>query len=291
MKIEFTFHVSHLHGVDLMRLSVRQQRISHSCSVPAIYQCITVRLFYNLHHTGEVGSFCNRIGTQAYSCNSRSSNMQQGRTDCMGKPRAISWPSDNDTSFIGSIGKLFGDGGLIQILTGSEVYADATVSSMLQGKQYSRGLRGIRLAHEALTQLFLSSAEMFATNKSLLWFDDDTMQLIRNLENAFKLKSAEACIALCEEIEIKISPLIMETIERFKQKGREMSVTFQLWLNCLEAGDILLKLLRADHTADFEMHLDAVYNTIPYFFMAGCTNYARYLSGTSVAFRDAWSRE
>jgi len=80
---------------------------------------------------------------------------------------------------------------------------------------------------------------MFAMNKSLPWFDDATMQLIRNLENAFKLKSSEACIALCKEIEMKISPLVTETIERFKQKGREMSATFRFWLNFLEAGDIL----------------------------------------------------
>ena len=90
-------------------------------------------------------------------------------------------------AFIECIEKLFGDSGLIQILTASDVYADATVNSMLQGKQYSRGLQRIRLVHEALTQLFLSSLEMFAMNKSLPWFDDGTMQLIRNLENAFKL--------------------------------------------------------------------------------------------------------
>jgi len=37
-----------------------------------------------------------------------------------------------------------------------------------------------------------------------------------------------------------------------------MSATFWFWLSFLEAGDILLKLLRADHAADFEMHLDQV---------------------------------
>ena len=78
---------------------------------------------------------------------------------------------------------------------------------------------------------------------------------------------ARTCpVALCKEIEMKISPLVTETIESFKQKGREMSATFRFSLNFLEAGDILLKLLRADREADFEMHLDAVYNTIPYFF-------------------------
>jgi len=41
-------------------------------------------------------------------------------------------------SFIASIGKLFSDCGLHSMLTGSEVYADASVTLMLQGKQYAR---------------------------------------------------------------------------------------------------------------------------------------------------------
>ena len=38
-------------------------------------------------------------------------------------------------AFLVSIGKIFGDGGLQNILTSSDVYAAATVNQMLQGKQ------------------------------------------------------------------------------------------------------------------------------------------------------------
>ena len=65
-------------------------------------------------------------------------------------------------AFIASIGKLFGDGGLNHILAASDVYAYGTATSLLQGKQYSKGMNGIRLVHEALSHLFLSSVEMFA---------------------------------------------------------------------------------------------------------------------------------
>ena len=70
-------------------------------------------------------------------------------------------------AFIASIGKLFSDGGLHNMMTASEVYADASVSLMLQGKQYARGIRGIRLVHEALFHLFLSAAETFAMKKQV----------------------------------------------------------------------------------------------------------------------------
>ena len=62
-------------------------------------------------------------------------------------------------AFIASIWKLFSDDGLHNM---EEMYADASVSLMLQGKQYARCIRGIRLVHEALFHLFLSAAETFA---------------------------------------------------------------------------------------------------------------------------------
>ena len=99
---------------------------------------------------------------------------------------------------IASIGKLFSDGGLHNMLTVSEVYADASVSLMLQGKQYARGIRRIRLVHEALFHLFLSAAETFAMKNKLPWMDDETTHFIRDLENTFKKQSPEACTAVCQ---------------------------------------------------------------------------------------------
>ena len=37
-----------------------------------------------------------------------------------------------------------------------------------------------------------------------------------------------------------------------------------------------MKLIRADREADFELHLEAVEEVIPYFFLTGRINYARY---------------
>ena len=55
-------------------------------------------------------------------------------------------------AFIASIGKLFGDGGLLQLLTVTGVYADSTARLMLQGKQIARAVRGIKLVLEALSR-------------------------------------------------------------------------------------------------------------------------------------------
>lgn len=71
-------------------------------------------------------------------------------------------------SFIASIGYIFGDGGLALILTETGVYAENSCKMMLEGKQYSRAIRGITLAADALFRLFLKS--LFE------WCDDPQIQ-------------------------------------------------------------------------------------------------------------------
>ena len=60
-------------------------------------------------------------------------------------------------TFLASIGKLYSDGGLLAILTDSDVYDQATARLMLQGKQYSRGVRGMKLVLEALHRLYFNA--------------------------------------------------------------------------------------------------------------------------------------
>ena len=165
--------------------------------------------------------------------------------------------------------------GLHNILTSSDVYAAATANQMLQGKQYARGIRGVRLAHEALSHMFLTSAEAFATKNSLPWLTDETKQLVHNLEQSFKSKDATACDTIFQKAEDMIPQSVLNTIALFRKEGRQHSTTFAYWDSFLESGNILLRLLRADREANFPMHIQAVIDIVPYFILAGRINYAR----------------
>ena len=66
------------------------------------------------------------------------------------------------------------------------------------------------------------------------------------------------------------------TIDLFRKEGRQCSRTFGFWDSFLESGNLLLRLLRADREANFLMHIQAVTETVPYFFLAGRINYAQY---------------
>ena len=90
------------------------------------------------------------------------------------------------------------------------------------------------------------------------------------------MQSPEACPAVCQEIDIRLSSSLLSTMKKVKDTGREHSATFRYWISFLDAGDTLLKLLRADREAYFEIHLTGVLEGIPYIFLAGRSNYAQY---------------
>ena len=75
------------------------------------------------------------------------------------------------------------------------------------------------------------------------------------------------CAAACHE------DSVLHTIALFWKEGRQRSATFAYWDSFLEADDTLLRLLRADREANFLMHIEAIKETVPYFVLAGRTNY------------------
>lgn len=60
-------------------------------------------------------------------------------------------------TFIACIDKIWGAWGLDDLLVESNVCAESTVNLMLAGKQFHRAVRGITIAYECVTQLWLAA--------------------------------------------------------------------------------------------------------------------------------------
>jgi hypothetical protein len=179
-------------------------------------------------------------------------------------------------AFLASIGRLYGDAGLLALLTDSDVYAEATARQMLQGKQYARGIRGMKLVSEALFRNFFTSFE--------LWLKDQNMDLqlsvcidkVRDLQNAIHTRDQELD-SLIEHFEENVLPNIEEALEKFRRVGRDSSETFTFWVTFLDGIDILLRILRAERSADFQLHINATCEAVPWFWAAGRSTYAKYV--------------
>ena len=89
-------------------------------------------------------------------------------------------------AYIASIGKLYGDGGLLSMLVNSDVYAPVTVRLMLEGKQVSRGNRGMKLMLEALYRLYQEAFWAWVQQRDQTDLRRNDMdKLVRDIQQAF----------------------------------------------------------------------------------------------------------
>ena len=180
-------------------------------------------------------------------------------------------------SFLGSIGHLYRDGGLLTLLTESELYAAATAQQILQGHQYSRGLRAILLVHEALFRIFMTAMESWLNMKGNSLGAHTFNIKLQKLSEAFDAKDQAAAMDLVEDLEKEDFSTFQNAIEHFKEAGCKQSETFALWSHFLDAGGILMRLLRAEREGNFHLHLSAMCETIPWLWAAGRNTYAKYI--------------
>ncbi|CAH1174169.1 unnamed protein product [Phaedon cochleariae] len=178
-------------------------------------------------------------------------------------------------AFIASIGHIFGDGGLINILVESGVYAEGTCRQMLQGKQLNRALRGITLVSDVLSRLFFKALNAWMIEKKMPSLDDSTRERLLNLETIINISSPPS------EIKTLVNSFLNDSdwpgvMEEFIEFGCQQSATFKYWWSFIDAANILLKLQRAERNADFSLHLEAVKETLTYLKAGGRNNYAKY---------------
>jgi len=183
-------------------------------------------------------------------------------------------------AYFASIGKLYGDGGLLSILVDSDVYAPTTARLMLQGKQVSRGNRGMKLVLEALYRLYQEAFWAWIQQRDHIDLRREDMDnLVRNIQQAFKSGDNESARLLTEQLETEHIMTLQALQQEFTAAGRTQSATFAYWDTFMQGVGTLLRLLRAERDGLFELHLIAVCETIPWCRAADRGNYVRYLPG------------
>lgn len=73
---------------------------------------------------------------------------------------------------------------------------------MLQGKQIVRAVRGLKLVLEALSHLYLTSAEAWAKSEGVVWQDRDTKNDIDDLQRTFRAKDMQSSTTILTHLNI-----------------------------------------------------------------------------------------
>ena len=157
-------------------------------------------------------------------------------------------------NFMGTIGKMMDGSGIIEWLTESGLYSEATSISIMKGKQYNRGVRAHKLLREALG---ICEWDKFASN--LGETADEMLPVL--------ISATEKVSTLCdegkevkEEVQSVINLVkdIQPQYEEFRSKVKEKSALAQYWMRYMDAVDLMLTFIKAEHSQDWNLHINCV---------------------------------
>ena len=184
-----------------------------------------------------------------------------------------------EMSFLGSIGHLMAGSGLQDVL--ESFYASNTVVHMLSGKAIARAIRGRFMVDVVLNALILASSY----NVPIPALEMETEELMETAGSADRkpdldeaallydklMKGMVSAEQVCQDDVIaKISDALQERKEHLKS-----SRTAAMWLQYMDMIDILRKYIRAEHTGNWELHLQTVSEMLPHLAASGHNNYTK----------------
>jgi hypothetical protein len=195
-------------------------------------------------------------------------------------------------SFLGSIGNLMAGSGLQELL--EIVYASNTVSHMLTGKAVSRAVRGHMLVDAALSTIIIADAYNVPVPTKYTECTDEDMDNDEPEEEDPQLHDLQpendtqtdlkAATALFDGLlsstvateEVYTSDVLKRIKDTFDEKKELMTMrTAKLWLQYIDMVNILRTFLKAERTGNWQLHLQAIREMLPYFAASGHSLYAK----------------
>lgn len=176
------------------------------------------------------------------------------------------------STLISIIGKRFKDAGLFDILVESGVGGTAAVTAALNGRQYNRGVRFIKVVAEALERL--QWQEFVQTI-------DSAVPQLQLQALKVSLQDLQECLT-DDNLEIVSSPPALHDLyRRYLQFCDEQCTrlpNFKFWSSFINMAQLLLRFIRSRRVADWTLHLSCIHQILPWCFAYDRPNYSRYLT-------------
>ena len=173
------------------------------------------------------------------------------------------------------IGKRFQDGGLESIIIEAGVVAEGSVSSVMEGRQYNRGVRTHKYMYEALLRL--------AWKEFISWAQENRPDLMTNIEAGLEVIHdlyEDTCpnnyAATLENDQFQS---LMDHFTCFLNELRQNNGPLsEYWMSYVDMVNTLLCMIRASREGNWQLHMACIHECIQWCFAYDKINYARYLS-------------
>ena len=169
------------------------------------------------------------------------------------------------------LGKYVLGSGVSNVFIECSVFGVNVVQSVLEGKNYVRGVKGMLMLGETMFRLQVKS---FLKEHSYESYASDVEQLLQIHRS---ISSAREKTVDHVDLDINVEKLLAD-FEKFIDRGRQTSEQFLYWDNFLRLLQLLRNLVRSDRQGIWELHLDTVQKLQPVFAVFDCVNYQRWSS-------------
>ena len=173
------------------------------------------------------------------------------------------------------IGKRFQDAGLSDVCIESGILAGGSVCGVMEGKVYNRAVRIHKYIYEALMRLVWKQFVPWLTvNHADKVGKLRVLQVkVSDMVNEVELRQCESILNSDPFKEIHL--IWMQYLQYLRSENGPLSC---FWMSYIDiVGDVLLGLIRASREGNWQLHLYAIRNMIPWCFAYDKINYARYL--------------
>lgn len=187
-----------------------------------------------------------------------------------------------EMSFLGCIGHIMASSGLQEVF--ETIYAPNAVVHMMSGKAISRAVRAHLIVDAALNALMLNlifNVPLPVNDKGLELTDSAASEQpsVENpdLQEAFTLyKKLMAGTVSLEEVNMsEVLNRIEISLETHCESLKVSSRTAALWIQYMSTIDILRNYIRGERTGNWELHLQALQDMLPYMAASGHNLYTK----------------
>ena len=164
-------------------------------------------------------------------------------------------------NFMKAIGQHMQSTGLLDVWIESGLLGKKTAEHALCGKNYEKSIRAHKITSQAMWQILLPQFMEYLQQN--------------NAELKHEIESADSEEEDNELIKTLSNQKFSEALAKFKQDD-DHGPTFKLWYEYLEMVKVLLMFTRAQREGNWDLHICAFKQMLPYFHIYDHTNYAKW---------------
>uniref|UniRef100_A0A8D8VLF7 Uncharacterized protein n=1 Tax=Cacopsylla melanoneura TaxID=428564 RepID=A0A8D8VLF7_9HEMI len=160
-------------------------------------------------------------------------------------------------SYMGAIGFIMEGSGLAELF--NTIYAEHSTQKVMTGHAYARAVRAYLLAHRALSELMFEEIDILP---------DCELEI----EQLFYGKDRSDILTTCDKDCTK------ELTKQFKDRLQNLislGPTAKLWGQYFQMVTLMINFITAERTGNWKLHLETVYQMLPYFHSSGHYLYAK----------------